>query len=832
MGQPDSHSEPAIDLRKAKSEEALRSLGSNPAVGLTEAEAESRLRKHGRNEVQERMPNPLIKLAKRFWGVTPWMLETIIILSWALQKYSDVYVVSGLLVLNAAIGFYEEKKGSDAVDELRKELQVNARVIRDGRWRTIPARSLVPGDIVRIRSGDFVPADVKLLSGELAVDQSMLTGESMQVQRSADDLLYSGSIARRGEATGVVALTGVKTYFGRTTELVQIASPKSHVDEIVSRISGWLLAIVAVPLAVALIVSIAERMDLLELLPLVLVLLLGAVPVALPAMFTLSTAVGSMELVRKGVLVTRLDAVEDAASMDILCADKTGTLTTNALTVADVIPWRGSKQDDILLYGALASEEANRDPIDLAFIVAARRKNLPVSSFEQTGFVPFDPSTKKTTATVRRDGDQFQVIKGAVEPIIAECGLEKADADQVRTWMSEHARRGRRILAVAADGKQAPPRFVGLATLYDAPRPDSAGLLGELRELGISVKMLTGDALPIAAETAKDVGLGENIMRAVDLRQAMERDTVGAAGMIEDSDGFAEILPEDKYGIVKALQDRDHIVGMTGDGVNDAAALKQAEVAVAVSNATDVAKGVASVVLTSEGLSSIVDLVRNGRVTFERISTWVLNKISWTILQTLYVILTFLTTGRYLVSASAIMLLMFMSDFVKLSLATDNVKWSKKPDIWDVTRLARVAAILGLLMAVEAIGLLYVGHQYFSLTMDDPPVITFSFETLLFFSVSSIFVARERGNFWSSMPSRTLLAAMGFDVLTGIVVATFGILGFEPLPFEMSAFILAYSLGFSLVINGLVKSLLTKSSTQTTRDDNARNVVSGSESHT
>lgn len=810
MRQPSPRGDVTIDLQEAKGEEALKFLGSNAAAGLGQAEAESRLEKYGRNEVPERTPNPLVKLAKRFWGITPWMLETIIIISWALQKYSDVYIVSGLLMLNAAIGFYEEKKGSDAVDELRRELQVNARVIRDGKWWTIPAKALVPGDIVRIRPGDFVPADVKLLSGELAVDQSMLTGESMHVQREANDLLYSGSIARRGEATGVVVLTGAKTYFGRTTELVQIASPKSHVDEIVSRISRWLLAIVAVPLTAALVVSIAEGMNLFELSPLVLVLLLGAVPVALPAMFTLSTAVGSMELVRNGVLVTRLDAVEDAASMDILCADKTGTLTTNALAVADVIPWNGSTRDDVLLYGTLASQEANRDPIDLAFISAAGQANLPVSSFEQIDFVPFDSSTKKTTATVRKDGNQFQVTKGAVEAIMAECGLGEADADQVRAQVLESARRGRRVLAVAVTQKQTPPRLVGLATLYDAPRPDSAGLLAELQELGISVKMLTGDALPIAAETAKDVGLGRNIVRAADLRRAMEGDIVRAAELIEDGDGFAEILPEDKYGIVKALQDRAHVVGMTGDGVNDAAALKQAEVAIAVSNATDVAKGAASVVLTSEGLSSIVDLVRNGRVTFERISTWVLNKISWTILQTLYVILTFLATGRYLVSASAIMLLMFMSDFVKLSLATDNVKWSKEPDIWDVTGLASVAAVLGLLMAVEAIGLLYLGNHYFNLRVDDPATITFSFETLLFFSVASIFVARERGNFWSSMPSRTLLAAMGFDVLTGIVVATFGILGFKPLPFEMSAFVLAYSLGFSLVLNGLAKSFLGK----------------------
>ena len=810
MGEPDSKADSITDFAAAKSEAVLKSLNSDPDVGLSQSEIDIRLSKYGHNEVPEKKPSPLLTLAKRFWGVTAWMLEAIVVLSWLLQKYSDLCIVAGLLVFNAVIGFYEEKKASDAVEELKRKLQVNARVMRDAEWRTVAATGLVPGDIVRIRSGDFVPADVKLLSGELAADQSALTGESMEVQKKPDDLLYSGSIAKRGEATGVVILTGVNTYFGRTTELVQIASPKSHVDETVSKISQWLLAIVAVPLTAALVVTIVKGMNLLEIMPLMLVLLLGAVPVALPAMFTVSTAVGSMELAIKGVLVTRLDAVEDAATMDILCVDKTGTITMNRLAVVDVVPSRDFTREDVLLYGTLASQEANRDPIDLAFIGAARQLNLPVSSFEQTEFVPFDPSAKKTTATVRRDSDEFQVMKGAVEGIIAECELKGAYADEVRAKVEEFARRGRRTLAVARRDRHVPPRLVGLVTLSDMPRLDSAELVGELRQLGISVKMLTGDALPIAMETATGVGLGANIVRAEDLRRATDEDITGAAELAEKADGFAGIYPEDKYDIVRTLQAKGHIVGMTGDGVNDAPALKQAEVAIAVSNATDVAKGAASAVLTREGLSNIVDLVRNGRVTFERISTWVLNKISRTILKTCYVVLTFLATGRYLVSASAMMLLIFMTDFVKLSLSTDNVRWSKKPDVWDVTNLAKVAAVVGLLMTVETLGLLYVGYQFLNLGEDYQAIVTFSFELLLFFAIFSIFVVRERDHFWSSMPSRTLLAAMGLDLLAGIAVATFGMLGFKPLPLEITALVLGYSLVFSLVVNDLVKSVLVK----------------------
>lgn len=798
------------DLQKAKGRTVLEILGSDATVGLSQSEVDVRLKRYGRNEVPEKRPNPLVKFARRFWGVTPWMLETIIVLSWVLQKYTDLFIVAGLLVLNAIIGFYEEKRASDAVEELKRKLQVNARVVRDGEWRTVPARELVPGDIVRIRTGDFVPADVKLLTGELAVDQSALTGESMEAQKGPDDLLYSGSIAKRGEATGVVILTGTKTYFGRTTELVQIASPKSHVDEIVSKISKWLLVIVAVPLTAALALSIGEGIDMLEILPLMLVLLLGAVPVALPAMFTVSTAIGSMELAKKGVIVTRLDAVEDAATMDILCVDKTGTLTMNKLAIADMVPCSGFTKNDILLYGTLASQEANRDPIDLAFVAATREAGLIAKSFEQVSFVPFDPSTKRTTAMVRSGDQEFQVMKGAVEGIIAECELSEADANHVRTKVNEFARVGYRVLAVARREGRMPPRLVGLAALSDMPRPDSAELVGELRQLGISVKMLTGDALPIAVQTATEVGLGKNIVRAADLRRVAREDIVRAGELAEEGDGFAEIYPEDKYGIVRALQARNHVVGMTGDGVNDAPALKQAEVAIAVSNATDVAKGAASVVLTSEGLSNIVDLVRNGRVTFQRISTWVLNKISRTILKTCYVVLTFLATGRYLVSASAMMLLIFMTDFVKLSLSTDNVRWSRKPEVWDVTELAKVASAIGILMTVETLGLLYVGYQYFGLGADTQALVTFSFELLLFFAVFSIFVVRERDHFWSSMPSVTLMATMGLDLLTGIAIATVGILGFKPLPLQITISVLVYSLVFSLVVNDFLKCLLLK----------------------
>jgi len=727
------------DFHKMQVEEAIKLLKSDLNIGLKGAEVESRLKQYGYNEVLVKKTNPVVRFAKKFWGITAWMLEIIIILSWILGKYPDLYTVTALLFLNSVIGFAQEQKASSAVEALKKRLRVNARVLRNGVWKIVPARELVPGDMIRVRSGDFVPADVKIIMGEIAADQSALTGESMEVEKKSDDTLYSGSIVKRGEATCLVILTGVKTYFGRTTELVQIARPRLHIEEVVSKVVKWLLVIVATLLSLALTFSILKGINLLEILPLMLVLLLGAIPVALPAMFTVSMAIGAMELVKRGVLVTRLSASEDTATMNILCVDKTGTITMNKLSIANVIPLNEFSEQEVVLYGALASQEANQDPIDLAFITVAKQKNLINNSFIQKNFVPFDPKTRRTEALVLKDNQEFRVMKGAVNVVAQACGLDESAIRELEAKMDGFATKGYRTLAVAETKEQQNlPKLVGLVTLYDMPRADSKQLIQELKDLGISVKMLTGDALPIANEIAKEVGLGKNVIKMSDLKGLVEENLAKAAEVAEKSDGFAEIYPKDKYTIVKNLQAKGHMVGMTGDGVNDAPALRQAEVGIAVSNATDVATGAASVVLTNEGLSNIVDLIRNGRTIFERINTWILNKITRTILKTSFIVLAFLFIGKYVVSASAMLLMMFMTDFVKISLSTDNVRWSRKPDIWNITGLVKVAVILGLIMVAEAFGLLYIGFRYFNLMADDQALTTFSFEILFYFAMFSI----------------------------------------------------------------------------------------------
>ncbi|HQJ50906.1 MAG TPA: plasma-membrane proton-efflux P-type ATPase [Anaerolineae bacterium] len=788
----------------------IEELQANLERGLAGAEAEARLKKYGFNEVVAARDNPLLRFASKFWGLSAWMLELILVLSFILRKYADIYVVGALLVVNAVMSFAQEQRALAAIELLRTKLHVNARTLRDGQWLVLPARKLVPGDVVRVRPGDFVPADLKLVTGTLSVDQSTLTGESMEAEKFTNDALYSGSVVRRGEATAVVTLTGGSTYYGRTTELVQLARPRLHSEEVVDRVVRYLFVIVAVLLAVATAFAVARGAPLIDMLPLALVLLLGAVPVALPVMFTVSMAVGSLQLTKKGVLVTRLNAVDDAATMDVLCVDKTGTITTNHLTVAQVIPLGAEPASQVLLYGALASEEANRDPIDLAFLEAARAQGLPLDTATRLSFTPFDAETRCTEARVVVDGATLHLVKGAVTQVAQVAGVVGDALAQLKEQTQELAAKGQRTLAVAAGSDGTPPHLVGLVTLDDPPRPDSAGLVEELGKLGIAVKMLTGDSLAIAREIGATVGLGRNVIRASELDNLAEHDATAAAKLAEQSDGFASIYPEGKFKVVKSLQAAGHVVGMTGDGVNDAPALRQAEVGIAVSSATDVAKSAASVVLTKEGLASIIDLVENGRMLYQRIATWIINKVSRTILKTTFVVLAYVLTGEFVVSAYAMMLVSFITDFVKVSLSTDNVRWSSTPDTWDVLALARVGVVMGVLMTVEAFGLLYIGLARFGLLANEVALHTFVFELLLYFALFSIFTVRERGHFWDSVPSPLFLLAVGADLVIGTLIPTLGLFGLAPLPLNTTLFVLGYSLFFSLVVNDLAKYLMVR----------------------
>jgi H+-transporting ATPase len=779
---------------------------TEPAKGLTQIEADSRVKQFGYNEVLGKKPNPVFLFLKRFWGLSAWMLELIIILSWVLHRRLDAYIVLGLLFFNAIIGFIQEHNASNAVESLKQKLQVSVKVKRDGVWKTLAARELVPGDIIRIRTGDFVPADVKIVQGEISINQSALTGESLEIDKKIKEVIFSGSVVTKGEATGVVTLTGVNTKYGKTIELVKAAGPKSHIEEIISRVVKWLLIIVVTLLAIAFIASYLKGISLLEILPLMLVLLLGAIPVALTAMFTVCMALGSKEVVKEGVLITRLNAPDDAANMDILCVDKTGTLTINKLTIAKLEAAKDFTEDDVLRYGALASQEANHDSIDMAFLEAARQKNL-LQDYVQKTFIPFDPKNRKTEAEIIRGTEEFSVMKGSFHVISHLCSLDTKASSDWESKIAAFGKQGFRSIAVASVKPDHQPHFAGLVALHDPPRADSKRLISELEQLGISVKMLTGDALPIAMEIAQEVGIGNAVILAADLHKTEKGSFLE---QLEKSNGVAEVYPKDKYDIVKAFQAKGHIVGMTGDGVNDAPALKQAEVGIAVNSATDVAKGAASIVLTQEGLVNILSPIKVGRKMFERISTWILNKIARTILKTGFVVIAFLIFGKYVISASAMLVMIFMTDFVKISLATDNVTASNKPAKWNINGLAKIAVVIGLLMTIESFGILYIGLDRFHLNADSGALSTFCFEILLFFAIFSIFIIREKRHFWQSAPSQTLLFLLIVDFFLGVILSTFGFPGFKSIPIEQTLAVFAYTALCSFMINDIIKVYLFK----------------------
>ena len=810
-GPPKAANAKPPDIATASVPDALASLHVNADTGLTHAEVDIRRKEHGYNEVARRKGHPILNFLRKFWGISAWMLELIMVLSAVLGKYSDLAVVSALLVINAVLSFMQERRAAGVVEALRRRLQVNSRVRRDSNWQVIPARELVPGDIVRVRPGDIVPADVKLLTGALTIDQSALTGESKDADKAPGDVLSSGSVVRRGEGNGVVMLTGAKTYFGRTTELVQQARPKLHIEAVVAKVVRWLFVIVGGLLGVVVILSLIRGAPLLEMVPLMLVLQMSAVPVALPVMFTVSMAVGSKELAKRGVLVTRLSAAEDAATMDTLCVDKTGTITMNQLAVTGVIPLEHATEADVLFAGALASQEANQDPIDLAFLAAAKERhifdNLP--KVAPVSFAPFDAKNRRTEAVVEQNGQRLRVMKGAVRTIAEACGLQPPAIEALEARVNESAAKGYRTLAVARGPETGALTVVGLVSLYDPPRPDAKQLIAALNDRGVAVKMLTGDALAVASEIARGVGLND-IKRMADLKAASAQAGNRAADLFAGTDGFAEVFPEDKYLVVKQLQAAGHVTGMTGDGVNDAPALRQAEVGIAVSTATDVAKGAASVVLTEAGLTNIVALVEQGRTIYQRILTWIINKISRTILKAAFVSIAYVVTGKFVVSAFAMLLLTFMTDFAKIALATDHVRSSKQPETWNIGGFITVSVILGVAMVAETLLLLWIGWSRFGLATNDNALYTFSFLVLLYFAVFSVVSARERRAFWSTMPSKALLAALIADALTGTILTRVGLPGLMPLPWSQTLAVFAYAMISCLVVNDAVKVVMIK----------------------
>jgi H+-transporting ATPase len=605
----------------------------------------------------------------------------------------------------------------------------------------------------------------------VSVDQSALTGESLPVSAHQSGILYSSSIIKRGEAKALVLNTGTNAYFGKTAELVKIAKPKSHQEQIMSAIVKYAMYMGIAALAfVVLDAALTQVVDVLTVVTFALIFLMGSVPVALPAVFAIVLAVGAMQLAKEGALVTRLNSIEDAASMEVLCLDKTGTITQNKLSVTDPIPFQGFEKNDVAIIARLASKEEIRDVIDLAVIDYA--KKLPASEqYAQESFTPFDPATKRSEAIVEHDGKRFRVIKGAPQVILSLCKVDGETGKNVNASVEELSQKGYRTLAVAKseDDDLDNLRLVGLLPLADPPRPDSKETIGELKRLGVKTKMLTGDNAAIAREIAGQVGIGNRIYPMSNLEKLSEADQ---ANILDEYDGLAEIYPEDKYKVVKLLQSRGHMVGMTGDGVNDSPALKQAEVGIAVNNSTDVAKASASIVLTEPGLKVILNAIGTSRQIYQRMLTWVVNKVTKVIQFIGILVLGFLWLHHIVLSVLGMVLLVFANDFVTMSLATDNVKTTKSPNIWNVKKITLASILIGVLLVVEGVIVIFIGTNYYHMELGT--LQTFVLLTLVFTSQFRVLIVRERGHFWASRPGRELTIS---SLATVIGFALLGIYG-------------------------------------------------------
>ena len=777
----------------------LFELLTSSGTGLTSSEADLRIQKFGLNEILEKKTNPLLDFLSRYWGPMPWLLELTIVLSYLIGHYLEVVIIFALLTINAIIGFRHTRSSQKALALLKKRLAPKAKVLRDGQWNVKDARELVPGDIIQVSIGDLVPADAKVVVGELSVDQSALTGESLAATVSQSGVVYSSSIVKRGEAKCLVFTTGVNTYFGKTAELVKAAKPKSHQQQIMGAIVKYSMYVAVAALLVVVAEGVITRTtNPLNIATFTLIFLMGAVPVALPAVFAIVLAVGAMELAKGGALVTRLDSIEDAASMDFLCLDKTGTITQNNLAAMDPIAFNNFSAADVAIIASFASKRELRDVIDLAVIKLASKFQSTEDRYNQVSFTPFDPATKRSEAIIEQDGERFSVMKGAPQIVLSLCQpFDQQSKDEINHTLRELWQKGYRILAVAKSEDANPKnfRFVGLLPLMDPPRPDAGQVIEGLRKMGVTPKMLTGDNVAIAKEVGKQVGIGDRILSMSELHNQSVNDE---ARILEGSDGLAEIYPEDKYKVVKLLQSTGHLVGMTGDGVNDSPALKQAEMGVAVNNATDVAKASASIVLTEPGIRVILDAIVTSRRIYQRMLTWVINKVTKVIQFIGVLVVGFFWLNQVVLSVLGMVLLVFANDFTTTSLAKDNVESTASPNVWNVKNITSASLVMGLLLVVEGAIVLYLGVFYYGMSLGR--LQTFVLLTLVFTSQFRVLSVRERRHFWSSKPGRELMTSILVTLVAFFLLGVFGII-IPPLSLTQVTVVLVVSAVFTLGID-------------------------------
>ncbi|MDH5202716.1 MAG: plasma-membrane proton-efflux P-type ATPase [Nitrospirota bacterium] len=792
------------EAKKADINDLLQKLSSR-TKGLFALEAKERLQKYGYNEITEKKISPLVKFLGYFWGPIPWMIEIAAILSAVVHHWEDFWIIFVLLMLNAAVGFWQEHKAGNAIELLKQKLAPKARVLRDGTWIEVDAKELVPGDVVRVRLGVIIPADIKLFDGDyLLTDESALTGESMPVEKHISDIAYSGSIARQGEMNGLVVATGMNTYFGRTAKLVEEAQTRSHFQKAVIKIGDYLIILALALVAVIFLVALFRHESLLQTLQFALILTVAAIPAALPAVLSVTMAVGAMALAKKEAIVSKLAAIEEMAGMDVLCSDKTGTITQNKITVGEVEPFEGFKENDVLLFATLASREEDKDPIDDAILVKAQGVGEiagALSSYKTAEFIPFDPVSKRTIATLENsNGNRFKVAKGAPQAILSLVANKETLGSQVDEHVNALAAKGYRPLGVAKTDDHETWHYMGLIGLYDPPRDDSAETIKTAQVMNVQVKMVTGDHAAIAKEIAKQVNLGTNIMPASSFLDKPDRE---AQRIVEQADGFAQVFPEHKYHIVELLQAKGHIVGMTGDGVNDAPALKKADAGIAVAGATDAAKSAADIVLTKPGLSVIIDAIKQSRKIFERMNSYAIYRIAETTRVLLFLTLSILIFNFYPVTAVMIVILAILNDAPIMMIAYDNTKLSQRPVRWEMRKVLTLATVLGVMGVFASFLLFWIGEKV--LHLDRLTIQTLMFLKLAVAGHMTIYLARTGENpFWTRpLPAVTLFLTTEVTQVLGTLVAVYGIF-MNPIGWKLAGFVWGYALVF-FVINDFVK---------------------------
>ncbi|MCW4046320.1 MAG: plasma-membrane proton-efflux P-type ATPase [Candidatus Bathyarchaeota archaeon] len=760
--------------KKVAVDELLSKLSATKD-GLSTAQANERLQQYGPNEIPEKKENPVLKFLSYFWGPIPWMIEAAVVMSAIIQHWPDFAIILTLLMVNAVVGFWQEHQAGNAIEQLKQRLALKARVLRDGKWQEKPAGELVPGDVVRVRLGDIVPADVKLIEGDyLLADESALTGESLPVEKHQSDVAYASSIVRQGEMNALVVNTGTKTYFGKTTKLVEEAKTRSHFQKAIVKIGDYLILLAIALVAVIFLVSIFRGQSVLDVIQFSLVLTVAAIPAALPAVLSVTLAIGAVALAKKEAIVSKLVSIEEMAGMDTLCSDKTGTITKNELTLGGTKTYGKFSESDVLLFGSLASREEDQDPIDKAILVRAKSTSAiadSIGKFKIISFRPFDPVSKRTEAEVQKDGNRFKVAKGAPQAILSLVENKESINEELAGDVDTFAKKGYRALGVAQTDNKNKWNYVGLFGLYDPPREDSADTIKTAKSMGVDVKMVTGDHIAIAKEISQQVNLGINIVLPDSFLKEPDRH---AQRLVEEAEGFAEVLPEHKYHIVELLQNSGHIVGMTGDGVNDAPALKKADSGIAVAGATDAAKSAADIVLTKPGLSVIIDAIKESRKIFQRMTNYGTYRIAETIRVLLFITASIVIFQFYPVTALMIVLLALLNDLPIMTIAYDNVKYSDKPERWNMRTLLGIATFLGIIGVFSSFGILYIGNVVLKL---DPLVLqSFIYLKLSVAGHLTVFVARTKGPFWSVRPAKPLVFAVIITQLIATIITVYGIL--------------------------------------------------------